>query len=80
MHTKFSTLHFCVREVGMGIPLVVQWLGLRAFTVKGLGSIPGWGASNLQCAAKAKENKTERLGKHSLLPWLGDTICHFPLL
>ena len=25
------------------LPLVVQWLGLHAFTAEGPGSIPGWG-------------------------------------
>ena len=28
---------------GYGNSLAVQWLGLRAFTAKGTGSIPGWG-------------------------------------
>jgi len=27
----------------LGTSLVVQWLGLHAFTAKGVGSIPDWG-------------------------------------
>ena len=34
-----------------GNSLVVhQWLGLHAFTAKGVGSIPGWETVNLQAA------------------------------
>ena len=31
------------KDVGAGNSPVVQWLGLRAFTAQGLGSIPVWG-------------------------------------
>ena len=31
-----------------GNSLGVQWLGFRAFTVGGMGSIPGWGIKILQ--------------------------------
>lgn len=30
-------------QEGIGSSLVVQWLGLNAFTAMTLGSIPGWG-------------------------------------
>ena len=37
---------------------MVQWLGLYAFTAKGLGSIPGWGTKIPQavwCGQKKKK-------------------------
>ena len=37
--------------------LVVQWLGLRAFTAKGLGSIPGSGTKILQATWCGQINK-----------------------
>ena len=40
---------------------MVQWLGLYAFTAKGLGSIPGWGTKIQQavwCGQKKKKKKT----------------------
>ena len=40
----------CERESPGG-----QWLGLSAFTVVALGSIPGWGAKVLQGMAKTKQ-------------------------
>ena len=39
------------RKKNLGVvenSLVVQWLGLRAFTAEGPGSIPGWGTKILQ--------------------------------
>ena len=43
--------------------LVVQWLGLGAFTVMAPGSVPGWGTKILQAAQrgqKRKQNKTTK--------------------
>ena len=34
---------------------MVQWLGLHAFTAKGLGSIPGWGTKFLQVSRWGQE-------------------------
>ena len=34
----------------MGNSLVIQWLGLCAFTVEGLGSVPGQGTKIPQAA------------------------------
>ena len=40
--------------------MVVQWLGLHAFTTEGLDLIPGWGTKIPQIAQKTKKlNKTE---------------------
>ena len=36
---------FPPKEFSEGNSLVFWWLGLVAFTAKGLGSIPGWGNS-----------------------------------
>ena len=30
-------------DLTLGDPLAVQWVGLRTFTARGAGSIPGWG-------------------------------------
>ena len=48
--------------------LAVQWLGLHAFTVKGLSSIPGWGTKipqAVQCENKTKQNKKAISAAHS---------------
>ena len=42
------------------IPLVVQLLGLLAFTAKGMDSIPGWGTKILQATGVANNNKQNR--------------------
>ena len=42
------------------IPLVVQLLGLRAFTAKGMDSIPGWGTKILRTTGVANNNKQNR--------------------
>ena len=36
--------------------MVVQWLGLHAFTTEGLDLIPGWGTKIPQIAQKNKKN------------------------
>ena len=36
------------KKLGRGNSLLVQWLGLHAFTAKGMGSIPGRGTKILQ--------------------------------
>ena len=43
-----SSSWFMKLKVELQNSLVVQWLGLRAFTAKGLGSIPRWGIKTLQ--------------------------------
>ena len=41
--------------------LVVQWLGLHAFTAKGLGSVPGWGTKAPQpCSVGEKKKEEEK--------------------
>ena len=57
-----------------GTSLVVQWWGLRAFTAKGPGSIPGRGARIPQaalCGPKKQTKKTSQLSLPPLghLPW-----------
>ena len=45
-------------NIRLGNSLVVQWLGLCAFTAEGAGSIPGWGTKIPQatrCAVKKKK-------------------------
>ena len=46
--------------------MVVQWLGLHAFTAEDWGSIPGWGTKILQ-AAWHGQKKRETLAR-SLMP------------
>ena len=38
-----TTKRPCSKEKTLGTSLTVQWLGLRASTAGGVGSIPGWG-------------------------------------
>ena len=57
---------------------MVQWLGLRAFTAEGPGSIPGWGTKILQAATAAQKKSGgegggaggERLHQKPLLDFL----------
>ena len=39
-----------------GTSLVVQWLGLRAFTAEGPGSVPGWGTEIPQAVRGSQKN------------------------
>ena len=41
---------------------MAQWLGLSAFTAKGLGSIPGWGTKIPQATqgGQKEKNKTKQ--------------------
>ena len=50
-----------------GNPLVVQWLGLRAFTAEDPVLIPGWGTKILQKLA----TKGDDIGKK----WVGVEFC-----
>ena len=50
-----------------GNSLAVHWLGLRAFTAKGLGSIPGWG-TKIPKAAGVGGSPAEASGG-SVSPW-----------
>ena len=44
----------------IGNSLVVQWLGVHAFTAQGLGSIPGWGTKILQDARCGQKQRKEK--------------------
>ena len=59
---KFKYIHSEeMRELGNS--LVVQWLGLHAFTAKGMGSIPSQGTKIPQatwCGQNFKKTKKER--------------------
>ena len=56
----------CYKSVLQGNSLTVQWLGLRASTAGGTGSIPGWEGDKIaqaaQCRRKKKKN-TQRVKK-----------------
>ena len=45
------------KKISLGNSLVVQWLGLCAFTAMGLGSIPGQGMKILQAAWHSQKIK-----------------------
>ena len=45
----------------MGNSLVVQWLGLHAFTAKGPGSIPGQGTKIRQAAWRPKTKQNGKI-------------------
>ena len=64
-----------MKKSKMGNFLVVQWLGLRASTAKGPGSIPGWGTKILQamwCSQKKKKKEKKQDVKEYTEC---DTIC-----
>ena len=43
----------------IGNPLVVQWLGLHAFTAEGRGLIPGLGTKKPQAALCGQKNNNK---------------------
>ena len=59
VHTKLLPSPPPVKKKNAGDSLVVQWLGLRAFTAKGLGSILGQGTEIPQ-AAQCGQSKKNR--------------------
>ena len=48
--------------------LVVQWLGLGAFTAGGTGSIPGHRTQNLQVVGQQKTEGTTPYSQHAEIP------------
>ena len=44
----------------LGNSLVVQWLGLHAFTAEGVGLIPGWGTKIPQAAWCGQRKKKKK--------------------
>ena len=52
-------MQFKDKKSATGNSLVVQWLGLGAFTAVGLGSIPGGGTKILQAAQHSHKKKKE---------------------
>ena len=44
----------------IGNSLVVQWLGLHAFTAEDLGSIPGWGTKIPQAVQNGQKKKNKQ--------------------
>ena len=51
IYLLFNLTHLKLKS---GSSLVVQWLGLRAFTAESLGSIPGWGTKIPQAVWHAR--------------------------
>ena len=49
-----------IKLLVLGNSLAVQWLGLRAFTSEGLGSIPGWG-TNIPEAVWYSQKKKKKI-------------------
>ena len=45
----------------IGTSLVIQWLGLHAFTAGGTGSIPGWGTKILQTTWCGQKKEKKRI-------------------
>ena len=58
----------------VGNSLVVQWLGLRAFTVEGVGSIPGRGTKILQAVQCGQ--KKRMLVDRNMVP-IAVSLSHF---
>ena len=53
-----------IKNLDLGTSLVVQWLGLGAFTAMAPGSIPGRGTKILQAARHGQKKKKKRKKKH----------------
>ena len=53
-----------------GNSLVVQWLGLHAFTAMGPGSVPGWGTKILQ-TARCRQKKKKKSYSHIIIIFFG---------
>ena len=57
-NTANVTIYFKIR---LGISLVVQWLGLYAFSAEGMGSICGWGSKIMRAVWPNKQINKVRL-------------------
>ena len=58
--TKIKLIQTCI-----GNSLAVQWLGLHAFTAKGMGSIPGQGTKIPQATQYSKNKTKENKNKYA---------------
>ena len=58
--------NFCLRRISLGNSPAVQWLGFRASTEGGAGSIPGRGTKILQATRRGDKKKQTNisLGGH----------------
>ena len=61
------------KEKRHGNSLVVQWLRLCAFTVEGLGSIPGWGTKILQDTQHGQKKKNKSKKKSQIINMRNET-------
>ena len=60
-HLQCTAQWFLLHSRILGNSLVVQWLGLHAFTSKDLGSIPGQGIKILQAAKHGQDKRIVQL-------------------
>ena len=73
----------CYKNSPRGTSLVIQWLRLCAFTVRGMDSIPGWRSRILHAARigpkKKKSLEREHIPNSHLWPWwpwaIGSKTC-----
>ena len=54
-NTPSYDIYSRLKNLKSGNSLVVQWLGLHAFTAEGASSIPGWGTKILQAAQRSQK-------------------------
>lgn len=52
---KLGSKYYCKKRIGNS--LAVQWLGLGAYTARGLGSIPGQGTNILQAVKYGQKKR-----------------------
>ena len=68
-----------LRRGGRGNFLVVQWVGIRAVTAKGLGSIPGWGTKistgNGACPPPKKKHRTMIANLRHVHVYFGEMVA-----
>ena len=62
--TKDCRCCVCVKKHCVGNSLVVQWLGLGAFTAESLGSVPGCG-TNIPQAVRCGQKKKKVVCTHA---------------
>ena len=71
---QWSTHSSCIKNMCWGNTLVIQWLGLCAFTAEGPDSVPGLGTKISQDAKQKKKKKI-----CWIMEWINSTLCRIYL-
>ena len=71
---------FGFQQFMMGNSLVVQWLGFRASTAGGMGSVPGQGTKIPQTTQHGQKKKQKQNPKNQVMMFLAVDLSEFTLL